>query len=32
MPVWGPVRRRKMIAALRRLGFDGPSSGGAISS
>ena len=28
MPAWGPIRRRDLIAALRRLGFDGPYSGG----
>ncbi len=28
MPAWGPISRRKLIAALRRLGFTGPFSGG----
>jgi predicted RNA binding protein YcfA (HicA-like mRNA interferase family) len=28
MPTWGPVSRRQLIAALRRLGFQGPYSGG----
>jgi predicted RNA binding protein YcfA (HicA-like mRNA interferase family) len=28
MPRFGPVRRREFIAALRRLGFSGPYSGG----
>ena len=28
MPTWGPVTRRKLIAALKRLGFAGPYSGG----
>ena len=28
MPAWRPVRRRELIAALRRLGFQGPYSGG----
>ena len=28
MPNWGPIKRRELIAALRRLGFDGPYSGG----
>ena len=28
MPAWGPISRRQHIAALRRLGFDGPYSGG----
>ena len=28
MPAWGPVSRRQLIAALRRLGFQGPYSGG----
>jgi len=26
-PAWGPVSRRDLIAALRRLGFDGPLYG-----
>jgi predicted RNA binding protein YcfA (HicA-like mRNA interferase family) len=28
MPAWRPVKRREFIAALRRLGFEGPFSGG----
>jgi hypothetical protein len=28
MPAWGPIRRRDLVVALRRLGFDGPYSGG----
>lgn len=28
MPALGPIRRRELVAALRRLGFDGPYSGG----
>lgn len=28
MPPFGPIRRRELIAALRRLGFEGPFSGG----
>lgn len=28
MPAFGPVRRRDLIAALRRLGFSGPHRGG----
>lgn len=28
MPSFGPVRRRDLIAALRKLGFRGPFSGG----
>ncbi len=28
MPRAGPIRRRDLIAALRRLGFSGPYSGG----
>jgi hypothetical protein len=28
MPACGPISRRKLIAALNRLGFTGPSSGG----
>ncbi|MBI4617601.1 MAG: type II toxin-antitoxin system HicA family toxin [Planctomycetes bacterium] len=28
MPPWGPVSRRVLIATLRRLGFEGPYSGG----
>lgn len=28
MPHFGPVSRRKLIQTLRRLGFDGPHSGG----
>ena len=28
MPPFGPVRRRELIAALKRLGFSGPYSGG----
>ena len=28
MPRFGPIARREMIAALRRLGFSGPYSGG----
>ena len=29
MPTLGPIKRRDLINALRRLGFDGPYSGGA---
>jgi predicted RNA binding protein YcfA (HicA-like mRNA interferase family) len=28
MPPWRPLKRREFIAALRRLRFDGPYSGG----
>lgn len=28
MAAWGPVKRRELVAALRRLGFRGPFSGG----
>ena len=28
MPPFGPISRRDLIAALRSLGFDGPSTGG----
>ncbi|MCY2958707.1 MAG: type II toxin-antitoxin system HicA family toxin [Planctomycetota bacterium] len=28
MPPFGPIRRRDLISALRRLGFSGPYSGG----
>lgn len=28
MPAWRPVSRRELVAALRRLGFRGPYSGG----
>jgi len=28
MPPFGPIRRRELIAVLRRLGFHGPYSGG----
>ena len=28
MPVFGPISRRDLIAALRNLGFQGPYSGG----
>ncbi len=28
MPAWGPISRRQMVATLRRLGFQGPYSGG----
>jgi predicted RNA binding protein YcfA (HicA-like mRNA interferase family) len=28
MPPFGPIKRRDFIAALRRLGFTGPFSGG----
>jgi predicted RNA binding protein YcfA (HicA-like mRNA interferase family) len=28
MPPFGPIRRRDLIAALRKLGFAGPFSGG----
>ena len=28
MPAWGPIGRRRLIAALRQLGFEGPLSGG----
>lgn len=27
MPPFGPIKRRRLIAALRSLGFDGPFSG-----
>lgn len=27
-PVFGPIRRRELIGALRSLGFSGPYSGG----
>lgn len=27
MPAWGPTTRRRLIAALRALGFDGPFIG-----
>jgi predicted RNA binding protein YcfA (HicA-like mRNA interferase family) len=28
MPPWRPLKRRELVAALRRLGFEGPFSGG----
>ena len=28
MPKFGPIRRKELIAALRKLGFHGPYSGG----
>ena len=28
MPTFGPIKRRELIQGLRRLGFDGPYSGG----
>ncbi len=28
MPPWKPLKRRELIAALRRAGFQGPYSGG----
>lgn len=28
MPPFGPIRRRELIAALRKFGFQGPFSGG----
>ncbi len=28
MPPFGPVKRRELVACLRRAGFDGPFSGG----
>ena len=28
MPLWGPIKRRDLVAALKRLGFSGPFSGG----
>ncbi len=28
MPPWAPTPRRKLVRALRDLGFDGPLSGG----
>ena len=28
MPAFGPIRRRDLVACLRRLGFEGPFSGG----
>lgn len=28
MPRFGPIRRRELVAARRRLGFSGPYSGG----
>ena len=28
MPAWRPVSRRELVVALRRLGFQGPYSGG----
>jgi predicted RNA binding protein YcfA (HicA-like mRNA interferase family) len=28
MPAWKPLKRRELIAALRRAGFRGPYSGG----
>jgi hypothetical protein len=28
MPPFGPIKRRDLVASLRRLGFEGPFSGG----
>jgi hypothetical protein len=28
MPAFGPIKRRDLVSALARLGFDGPFSGG----
>ena len=28
MPAWGPISRRRLVAAMKRLGFAGPFSGG----
>ena len=28
MPAWKPIKRRELIAVLKRLGFSGPYSGG----
>ncbi len=28
MPTFGPIKRQKLISCLRKLGFDGPYSGG----
>jgi predicted RNA binding protein YcfA (HicA-like mRNA interferase family) len=28
MPAWRPISRRDLVRALRRLGFEGPFSGG----
>jgi len=28
MPAWGPISRRQLVATLRRIGFEGPYSGG----
>lgn len=28
MPTFGPIKRRELILGLRRLGFEGPFSGG----
>ena len=28
MPPFGPIKRRELIRALRKFGFDGPFSGG----
>ena len=28
MPAWRPVSRRRLVVALKRLGFTGPFSGG----
>jgi predicted RNA binding protein YcfA (HicA-like mRNA interferase family) len=28
MPAWGPIKRRELITRLKRLGFEGPYSGG----
>lgn len=28
MPTFGPIKRRELIAVLKRLGFQGPLSGG----
>ncbi len=28
MPHFGPIKRRELIGAFRKLGFDGPFSGG----
>lgn len=28
MPPFGPIKRRELVAALRKAGFDGPYAGG----
>jgi predicted RNA binding protein YcfA (HicA-like mRNA interferase family) len=28
MPHWGPIKRRELVAGLRKLGFQGPVAGG----